>query len=247
MSKASIVLLLLAFASALAADVVHLKSGSKVEGRITKSTPEAVTIETQTAVLTYPRDVIDKIERGPSLLDVYRGKVAAAKTVEDYQELLSWCEANRFDTAEVKQKLRDAVATRRRAENPDSYCRECAAYGQVGCQKCRGGGSSLQDRGTGKASLPCAKCGGQGTETCTSCGGSGQAPCVRCNSTGSVPAKCNVCNGTGIDRCPRCGGWGTFTCPNHVRHIGAGDSRCPTCGSRGVPGQVDCPVCGGYG
>jgi len=243
MRKASSVLLALALASVLAADVVYLKSGSKVEGRIAKETPEAVIIETQSATLTYPRDLIEKIEREPSLLEMYREKLAAAKTVEDYQELLSWCEANRFDTGDAKEKLRHAVASRRRAENPDTYCQECAAYGQIGCEKCRRAGSTLQDRGSGKAALPCTQCRGQGTERCVRCGGTGQAPCVRCNSSGSVSAKCNVCDGSGIDRCPRCGGAGTITCPSHERHIGTGSGSCPTCGKRGAPGQVDCPVC----
>ena len=246
MRKVSIVLLALAFASTLLADVLHLKNGSKVEGRIVKETPEGVTVETQTAVLTYPRGVIERVERGLSPLDIYREKLAAAKTVEDYQGLLSWCEANRFDAAEVKERLRQAVAERRRAENPDTYCRECASYGQVGCEKCSRAGSSLQDRGTGKAALPCTQCGGQGTKSCATCAGTGKSPCRRCNSTGSVPANCTVCNGTGRDRCPRCGGLGTIACPSHERHAGPGSRPCSTCGKQGGPGQVDCPACSPY-
>jgi hypothetical protein len=225
----------------LAADVVYLKSGSKVEGRIAKETPEAVIIETQSATLTYPRDLIEKIEREPSLLEMYREKLAAAKTVEDYQELLSWCEANRFDTGDAKEKLRHAVASRRRAENPDTYCQECAAYGQIGCEKCRRAGSTLQDRGSGKAALPCTQCRGEGTERCSRCGGTLQAPCVRCKSTGLVLTKCNACDGTGRNWCRRCNGSGRIAFPGYRTRHDPAQVDCPDC--RGVRSTWPCSAC----
>lgn len=53
---------LLLFCSPLSADVVHLKNGGKIEGRVTE-TPDGYRIETATGVITLEKHEVDRIER----------------------------------------------------------------------------------------------------------------------------------------------------------------------------------------
>lgn len=51
--------------SILYADVIHFKSGRKMEGKIIKETKDKITLKTDYATLTFARDGIASIERKP--------------------------------------------------------------------------------------------------------------------------------------------------------------------------------------
>jgi|GEM_PF-3175032 len=230
------VLAFLVLAQFLGADIVHFKDGGTMEGKVTKQTEEEVVIKTRSATMTVPMSLIERIEKKKPLAEVYQEKLAAAKTVEDFQALLRWCEENSQDTKEVRAKLRDAVAARRRAQHPTTYCKACQAYGDVTCENCRG---------TGVVAKPCDACEGKGNTVCDLCGGSGRVACTRCDSSGKLTVRCPACKGTGIGKCSRCGGTGRIKCPDHVRRLGPNREYvvCPNCGNAGPPGWVTCPQC----
>jgi len=227
-------LALLTLTHPLKADVLHLKSGQTLEGKIIRETEDAIVIQKQAGTLTVPRDIIERIERKKSSLEIYQEQLAAAKTPNDLEALIRWCEAHDFDTREAREKLRNAVAAGRRVEHPNTYCQRCQAYGDVACEKCRG---------TGTTTGVCDHCAGSRTVICDLCGGSGRSQCGRCNGLGSKTVSCTACRGTGRGRCSKCRGVGHIKCFNHVRYIGAGSARCPHCRQRGGPGQIICPRC----
>ncbi len=230
------VLAFLVLAHPLRADVIHFKDGGTMEGEVTKETEDAVTIKTQSATLTVPTSLIERIEKKKPLAKAYQQKLAVAKTVEDFHALLSWCEEKSLDTKEVRAKLRDAVAARRRAEHPTTYCKVCQAYGDVTCEKCQG---------TGAVSKLCGACAAEGKTVCDLCAGKGRVGCTRCDSRGKRTVRCSRCKGTGTARCSRCGGAGRVKCRSHKRRFGSSREylRCPNCGSSGPPGRVTCPKC----
>ncbi len=207
-----------------------------MEGKVIKKTENTLTIKTQSATLTLPMSLIERIEKKKPLAEAYREKLAAAKTVEDFQALLRWCEENSLDTREVRSKLRDSVAARRRAQHPAAYCKACQAYGDVTCEKCRG---------TGAVSKPCGACAAKGKTVCDLCAGQARVGCTRCSSSGKLPVRCSQCKGTGIARCSRCDGTGQIKCPHHIRRLGLNREYvvCPNCGNAGPPGWVTCPKC----
>jgi hypothetical protein len=59
---ASIVALSFALAASAAADVVHLKDGKKLEGKVTKQGSESITIETKFGPMDVKRSLIERIE-----------------------------------------------------------------------------------------------------------------------------------------------------------------------------------------
>jgi hypothetical protein len=61
----SLVMILLLVASTIYADVVHFKSGRKIEGKIIEETKDKLILKTDYATLTFGRDGIASIERKP--------------------------------------------------------------------------------------------------------------------------------------------------------------------------------------
>ncbi len=59
----SLVMILLLVASTIYADVIHFKSGRKMEGKIIEETKDKITLKTDYATLTFDRDGIASIER----------------------------------------------------------------------------------------------------------------------------------------------------------------------------------------
>ncbi|MFO0838784.1 MAG: HEAT repeat domain-containing protein [Phycisphaerae bacterium] len=78
-----------------AADSVHLKTGGLIEGDIIAETDEGVSVRTTVGLVTLPSDVIEKIERGPSVFQDYAARKAnAPDTPADQFALAEWCGQN---------------------------------------------------------------------------------------------------------------------------------------------------------
>lgn len=231
------------------ADVLHLKSGQTLEGKVVNETDKAVTLEVQSGSLTIPRDLIERIERKKSRLAIYAEKLAMAKTSADFEALVEWCTAQSLDTRTAREKLRDARASEKRAANPQTYCRKCRAHGDRECTDCKG---------IGKVMMPCKICHRTGKVACQLCDGKGAVACDRCRKTGNVTVSCRRCKGTGIAKCSRCGGRGKIKPRSRTRRLG-GDKRdpkrrddpewiiCPKCDDDWRRRSFDCPSCGKTG
>jgi len=89
--------LLATIQSGLRADIVHLKSGGRVEGRIVKQTPTQVHVRTKFgAVLKLPRSQIERIERKRDVWDEYEKRRAKVKPTDakGLFTLYEWCLEN---------------------------------------------------------------------------------------------------------------------------------------------------------
>ncbi|MBI2568670.1 MAG: hypothetical protein HYV63_16740 [Candidatus Schekmanbacteria bacterium] len=105
-STALALIALLALATGQArADVVHLRSGGLVEGRIVEEDTATVVVEKASGMkMTINRPDIVRIEKKESSLDQYEAQAADAetkKTVESFLALADWCKQNRMRTQEV--------------------------------------------------------------------------------------------------------------------------------------------------
>ncbi len=74
-------------------DVIHLKEGAKVEGRILRENDKEVVILTSTGEITLSRERIRKIDRCPWAVDVFEKMWAQVdrKDEKALLELLDWC------------------------------------------------------------------------------------------------------------------------------------------------------------
>lgn len=228
----------------LGADILHLTSGQKLEGKVVEETDKAVTLEVQSGTLTIPRESIERIERKKPLVEIYAEKLAAAKTSADFEALVEWCEAHSLDVTVVRERLRDARASEKRAANPQTYCRKCRAYGDRECADCKG---------VGKVMIPCKICHRTGKTACQLCDGKGAVTCSRCRGTGKITLSCPRCKGTGIAKCSRCGGRGRIKPRSRTRRLGRDRSDdpewidCPKCNNWPSRRSFDCPSCGKTG
>lgn len=66
-----------ALASAASGDVLHLKTGGRVEGVLTRETASSITIDVGMGQLSVPRSSVLRIERKDSALSEYRTRLAA--------------------------------------------------------------------------------------------------------------------------------------------------------------------------
>ena len=66
-----------ALASALSADVLHLRTGGRIEGVLTRETATSLTIDVGMGQLSVPRSSVVRIERKDSALSQYRTRLAA--------------------------------------------------------------------------------------------------------------------------------------------------------------------------
>ena len=96
MKNSSLLILLLALLiggpSSSRADVVLLKSGGKLEGRIVKQTETSVEVDVGAGSFTLPMSSVDRIERGRSGLDEYDDRAAklAPNDRDGWLELARW-------------------------------------------------------------------------------------------------------------------------------------------------------------
>ena len=100
-----------AFAPALLADVIVLKSGEKLEGKIISETATSLRIETPFGTTDVERTRVAKIERGQTPKDKYTERKAALKAgdVAGRWELALFCKENKL-TKEWKKLLEEILA-----------------------------------------------------------------------------------------------------------------------------------------
>ncbi len=91
-TRLSIVALVVALPTGLIADVVYLKSGGKLEGRIVSQTDETIEVDIGAGSLSFPMSSVDRIEEGRSPLDDYdeRAAALAADDSDGWLELARW-------------------------------------------------------------------------------------------------------------------------------------------------------------
>lgn len=88
----SLLLLLMGAPAASRADLVFLKSGSKLEGRVLELTEDSVKIDIGAGSLTLPMSSVDHIEQGRSPLDDFDERAGAlSETDRDgWLQLARW-------------------------------------------------------------------------------------------------------------------------------------------------------------
>jgi len=74
------------------ADVLVLKDGRRIEGEILARTATEVRIKTSFAELTFPADQVVEIVEGKTHEQLYRERLAACATADDFCALGDWCE-----------------------------------------------------------------------------------------------------------------------------------------------------------
>ncbi len=92
MRRFALILTGLLFAAAARADVVHLKNGKSIEGKVTVE-GDKVTVQIPFGSVSFPKSKVLRIERKESSIDVYEQKLAALKKGDaaGRLELAAWC------------------------------------------------------------------------------------------------------------------------------------------------------------
>jgi hypothetical protein len=92
------------------ADVVHLKEGGRLEGKIVSQSQTELKIATKFGIQTVPKESIARIEQTPTILEEYeaRRKEIAEDDAEGHFQLALWCRENGL-AAKCELGLRDAL------------------------------------------------------------------------------------------------------------------------------------------
>ncbi|MDP6990266.1 MAG: hypothetical protein QF903_12425 [Planctomycetota bacterium] len=98
----------LSFVCSAAGDVLVLRDGRRIEGRITLESAALVRIRTSLAELEFPRSQVESIERTKSKAEEFRERWAAAREAGEFHELGLWCEERRM-RKEARKCMRRAV------------------------------------------------------------------------------------------------------------------------------------------
>jgi hypothetical protein len=101
--------------SATRADIVHLKEGGVLEGRIVKDAPDQITLETRMGVQQIDRSRITSIEKVKTAWEEYRERavVLEPKDADGHYQLALWCRGKSL-AAEAMGEFRKAIEA-----NPD--------------------------------------------------------------------------------------------------------------------------------
>lgn len=101
-------LLSLCLAGAARADLVVLKDGRRIEGKILAKTSSEVRIKTAFAELTFPMSEVEDVVRQKTIEEVYAEKLAACARADDFGALGLWCLENRLKR-QAKQAFERAL------------------------------------------------------------------------------------------------------------------------------------------
>ncbi|MBI1851690.1 MAG: hypothetical protein HYR85_15220 [Planctomycetes bacterium] len=101
--------------SVVRADIVHLKEGGTLEGKIVRDAPDQITIETRMGVQQIDRTRITSIEKKKTDWEEYRERAALVepKDAEAHYQLALWCRGKGL-AAETMGELRKTIEA-----NPD--------------------------------------------------------------------------------------------------------------------------------
>lgn len=92
------------------ADVVHLKEGGKLEGKIVSQSETELQIATKFGIQTVQKESVASIEQTPTVLEEYEAKrkEIAQDDAEGHYQLALWCKENGL-LARYNLELRDAI------------------------------------------------------------------------------------------------------------------------------------------
>jgi len=256
-----LIAVLFAFPEALPADVVHLKSGVTIEGKVV-DLGDQIKVEMKFGSRTIPKQKILRIETAKSTREEFQRKLKTLdpENIEQHLTLAEWCEPRSLKE-EAKLCLERVLA-----ENPDhDFARDKLGYKmgphgrwRVKCKTCSGIGTIREPCDKCKnGKIDCYKCGGKGVLyhacTATGCNG-GRVECPKCrghrsrwtkrlHSGQSMVVYCPVCGGKGTVDCKQCkGGRVRVLCTNCKN----GKIQCTACDGKGYT-EKRCPTCGGSG
>jgi len=252
------------------ADVVYLKDGGKLEGKVSEQ-GDTVIVRIGSIKTTIEKDRVLRIEKKMPPREEYRRRLdrVPAKDAAALYELGMWCldrklaSESRDCFARVLSVDPNHQEARRRLGHVVREgkwvkpCAKCGGTGKVDCHGCKGTGSMrVACTECTKGKHACEVCNGQGFLLCQNCGGAGGFACMACGGTGGYwEQEWLWVNGMYIQQpvwhqCPRCAGQGRIDCPACVRgrvdckRCTKGRYKCPSCDGRGYR-RVTCAVCKG--
>jgi len=227
---------------ARAEDVIVLKSGRTITGKILNRTAEVLEVEMAVgkskAKITIKVGDVERIEQGKGLNEEFRKRWSALKPkdVSALESLLQWCldEGLKTQAVQVRQRIEKEKLALLKDKYPDLWCRPCGATGTLNCAGCEGKGEKI---------APCSRCAGNGEIGCRACSRKkeGSLDCRRCGGAGvyerfdpskgkKVKTRCSTCSGKGKIECPTC--------------KGKQKARCEDCKGKGGTG-TECDDCSG--
>lgn len=100
----------LCFVSVSAADVIHLKDGGKIEGKVITETETEVQIATKYGVQNIPKENIKQVETTPTVREVYREKLSEIEEgdADAHYQLGLWCKEQGL-VSEAELEFREAI------------------------------------------------------------------------------------------------------------------------------------------
>ncbi len=148
---------LLALSGLGRADVIHLTSGGIVRGKIVKETRRELVVETRGGTTVVPRHEVDRIERGGSVEEMYRERLAAIDEddAEARYELAVWLQSVRAEelarrelerTIELDPDHRDARAKLGYVRRDGAWTRPVAVPASAGREDGRPAASPRGER-----------------------------------------------------------------------------------------------------
>ncbi len=96
----AVCVLILGLATAGLCDVIHLKDGGKIEGKVISESEKEVRIVTKYGVQSIPRENIKDVEKTPPALEIYKQKLSEIKEgdAEGHYQLGLWCKEEGLTT-----------------------------------------------------------------------------------------------------------------------------------------------------
>ena len=131
MRRAMVAVGLILAASAAGADEVYLRSGGRLSGNVVSENATTLEIEVGAGVVTVPRAIVQRIERGSSPLSTYQTRARALSPLD----AAGWLELAEFArTAGLSGQARDAYRRVLSIDPNDGVARRALGYTRVGDQ-----------------------------------------------------------------------------------------------------------------
>ena len=109
-SALTVCLILVFFISGASGDVVYLKTGGKIEGKVIAQTETEVRVATKYGVVITKREDIKDIEITPTVQEIYKEKLGeiSGDDAEAHYQLGLWCREQGL-SAEAMLEFREAL------------------------------------------------------------------------------------------------------------------------------------------